>query len=689
MVKTIKELFQFAVDLAFNSPYRSTTRVRVVKGFLWFISGLGAVVIAARLLNGLGATTHLSDVTPWGLWIGFDVVGGVALAAGGFLVAATVYIFHLHRYHAIVRPAVLTAFLGYCAVMVGLVFDLGLWFNIWRPMFYWQHHSALFEVAWCVMLYSTVLALEFAPVVLEKMPLPRLLKFMQAITLPLVILGIMLSTLHQSSLGTLFLIMPFRLHPLWYSTLQPLLFFVSAIGLGLAMVILESLVSGWLYRKPDEIPLLSGLAKAGAVVLGVYTVIRLGDLAVAGKLALLVQPAWESAVFTLEMLLCAIIPMVLFAIPKVRNRKSGLFVGAATAVAGFVFNRINVSGISTITATGSNYIPAWTEVAVSAAVVSGAALVFFFFIEHFSVYESSGADQGEDLSLPRPDPVSGTYLDAPWMGNGAVYSLIFILAAGIGFYLLPDDAVSGAQPKRTPVEIARTIAAIKSPAPGQPFSRLELDPGDAVVPAGAQSLQVLLLDANRDGRFVLFDHDGHQQRQGGKKSCVLCHHLNRPFDQATPCGACHRDMYLTTDIFNHDLHQQKMGGNRGCRECHAHPSLPKTRANTTPCLSCHRAMSVSGAFVAAQDNSLQQPAAGYLDAMHGLCQKCHQKTVTTRPELTANFARCAACHQESDPDFLRRLPSYPAPENRPPASANPASPGSAAAPRLDRQGEAP
>ena len=663
MVKMIKELFQFAMELAFNSPSRSTARVRVVKGFLWFLAGLGAIAAAARLIRGLGATTNLSDVTPWGLWIGFDVVGGVALAGGGFVIAAAVYIFHLHRYHAIVRPAVLTAFLGYCAVMVGLVFDLGLWFNIWRPMFYWQHHSALFEVAWCVMLYSAVLAMEFAPVVLEKMPLPRLFKFMKTITLPLVILGIMLSTLHQSSLGTLFLIMPFRLHPLWYSSLQPLLFFVSAIGLGLAMVTLESLVSGWLYQRPDEIPLLSGLAKAGAVVLGIYTVIRLGDLALTGKLALLAQPTWESGVFILEMLLCAIIPMVLFAIPQVRNRKTGLLIGAATVALGFVFNRINVSGISTITATGSNYIPSWTEFAVSAGVVSGAALVFFFFIEHFSVFEEAPADPEGEISLPRRDPVSGTYLDAPWMGNGAVYSLIFILAAGLGFYFLPDDAVSGAQPKKTPVEIVKTITAIKSLPPGQTFSRLDLAPNNAQPPAPAQSLQVLLLDANRDGRFVLFDHDGHQQRQGGKTSCGFCHHMNRPFDQATPCSACHRDMYLPTDIFNHDLHAEKMGGNQGCRECHFDPRLPKTRANTTPCLACHRAMTAPGSLVSGQDPSPQKPAAGDMDAMHGLCQKCHQQALAKRPELSENFARCAACHQESDPDFLRRLPLYPGPES--------------------------
>jgi hypothetical protein len=498
------------------------------------------------------------------------------------------------------------------------------------------------------------------------MPFPRLFNFFKKITLPLVIVGIMLSTLHQSSLGTLFLIMPFRLHPLWYSEIQPLLFFVSAIGLGLAMVTLESLVSGWLYQRPDETPLLAGLAKACALTLGLYTLIRLGDLALAGKLGLLFQPTWESAVFIMEMLLCALIPMTLFALPKVRARKSGLFIAAVTAVLGFVFNRINVSGISTITATGSNYIPSWMEFAVSAGVVSGAALVFFFFVEHFSVYEEAQSEsvraEGRDISPPRPDPVSGVYLDAPWLGNGALYSLIFIVGAGIGFYFLPESAVHGAQPQKTPAEMARTISAFKSLPPGRPFSRLELNLSTDAPADGQTALQVLLVDANRDGRFVLFDHEGHQERQGGKNSCGLCHHLNRPFDQATTCSACHRDMFLATDIFNHELHQKKMGDNKGCRQCHTDHALPKTRANTTPCLSCHRDMRAPGAMIAPQDPSLQKPAAGYMDAMHGLCQRCHEQTLSARPELTADFARCAACHQESDPDFLRRLPQFPAPE---------------------------
>jgi len=243
-----------------------------------------------------------------GFWIGFDVLCGVALAAGGFVIAATVYVFHREKYHAIVRPAVLTAFLGYAAVVGGLLFDLGLPWNIWRPVIHWQHHSALFEVAWCVMLYLTVLALEFSPVVLEKSPFHKLYRIAKALTLPLVILGIMLSTLHQSSLGTLFLIMPFPDPPalVFAPAAAPVLHLRG--GPGLAMVCVESLVSGWLYDRKPETHLLSGLARAAFWVLGFYLVIRLGDLGARGSLSTLFEGSWESTLFLIEMGLTVVFP---------------------------------------------------------------------------------------------------------------------------------------------------------------------------------------------------------------------------------------------------------------------------------------------------------------------------------------------------------------------------------------------
>src|SRR5690349_7066740 len=254
-------------------------RVRKFKLALWIVTGMAAAVATARFLFGLGAATNLSDSNPWGLWIGFDVMSGVALAAGGFLVTTTVYIFRLDRFRAIVRPAVLTAFLGYFAVAISLLFDLGLPWNIWHMIVFWNPHSPLFVVGWCVMLYLTVLALEFFPVPAQDFTaLAKVRRTLIKIRLRLVLLGIGLSTLHQSSLGSLFLIMPYRVHPLWYSPILPVLFFLSAITLGLMMVTFESHFSAYLYRRKPETDLLAQMTAAARWVLLLYLLVRFGDL---------------------------------------------------------------------------------------------------------------------------------------------------------------------------------------------------------------------------------------------------------------------------------------------------------------------------------------------------------------------------------------------------------------------------
>jgi hypothetical protein len=196
-----------------------------------FAAVMAAALYAAylRFFHGLGAATNLSDRFPWGLWIGFDVLCGVGLAAGGFTLVATVHIFNIERYQPILRPAILTAFLGYLLVIVALLFDLGRSFRIWHALVMWNPRSVMFEVAWCVMLYTTVLMLEFIPVFFERFGWRKALRRIRAISVPLVIVGVILSTLHQSSLGSLYLIVPEKLHPLWYTPLLPVLFFISAI----------------------------------------------------------------------------------------------------------------------------------------------------------------------------------------------------------------------------------------------------------------------------------------------------------------------------------------------------------------------------------------------------------------------------------------------------------------------------
>lgn len=614
-----------------------STRICTVKGALWFFVGIAAVVAVARFLAGLGAVTNLSDRTPWGLWVGFDVMGGVALAAGGFVIAATVYVFRAERFRPLLRPAVLTAFLGYVAVAVGLLFDLGRPWNIWRPMFFWQHHSALFEVAWCVMLYLTVLALEFAPVPLESSRFHKLTKALKAATLPLVILGIMLSTLHQSSLGTLFLIAPARVHPLWYTPILPLLFFISAVGLGMGMVIVESKATAWLYRRKPEDDMLGKLAKPLAVVLLLYGAVRLIDLLVRGQGGFLFDGTWESALFWFEMLISVGLPVFLV-FGGYARRGGAMFFTGFLVVIGFVLHRIDVGGVSGIGLTDTGYFPSWEEIATSLGVVAGAILVFLFIIEHFHVYEPE--EQAKENGAEAPARVR--YL--PPMARLRSSTLLFVIGASLAFALLPDGMVYGARPERTPVEGPRRVLAerVKQDLLPHQFLKLRLDArvvGDGIIEA-------LLIDGNRNGEFAVFDHDAHAERLGGQTACADCHHLNRPADRETSCFECHRDEYLTTDIFVHQRHIDALGGNSGCAECHTDTSAPRTRENVTDCLTCHQDMVGVGkeALIDEPKADSRFVAPSYMDAMHGLCKKCHDAEDEKAGATVPTLGLCGTCH---------------------------------------------
>jgi Ni/Fe-hydrogenase subunit HybB-like protein len=585
-------------------------RVHRLKFVLWVVLGLAAAVAAARFVHGLGATTNLSDATPWGLWIGFDVMGGVALAAGGFIMTAAVYIFRLERLHAVVRPAVLTAFLGYVAVAGGLLFDLGLPWNIWHMLVFWNPHSPLFEVGWCVMLYLAVLTLEFFPVPAEEFSaLAKVRRFLLGIRLPLVIAGIGLSTLHQSSLGSLFLIMPYRLHPLWYSPMLPLLFLVSAIGLGMMMVTFESHFTAYLYRRRPETETLASLGRGARWVLMLYVAIRFTDLALRGQLRYLAAPGWHTAMFWFEISAMAIAPAILLSVPSVQRSRAGQWWAASLGVFGVVLNRIDVGGLAHLARGRQVYLPAWTEVLVSAGVVAAATLAFLFMVERFQVWEQRPADPGADpLQLPEFDKVGMTWLGVPVVAARTVYSLGFIFAVSIGFALLAPQAAASRGVEPQPVHRAR----------GGP---------------------ALWIDGNLDGFGVAFPHERIEKRLGGDTSCVKCHHMNLPRDRNSGCYECHRDMYLAADAFRHDWHASPAGGRLACRQCHD-PGVVRSAAGAKPCHSCHKDLIPAGAPIVVK----QYRAAGYVQAMHELCIGCH--TQMAKQEGKPDFARCATCHKK-------------------------------------------
>jgi len=345
-----------------------------------------SVVTVVRFARGLGATTNLSDAFPWGLWIGFDILCGVGLAAGAFTVTATVHLFNLHRFEPIVRPTVLTALLGYGFVIVALMFDLGQPWRIWHAIFFWNPQSVMFEVAWCVMLYTTVLALEFSPVVFEALGLEAPRRFIRAITTPLVIAGVVLSTLHQSSLGSLYLIVPGKLHPLWWSPFLPVFFFVSAIGAGLGMVILESHLSGRAFGRKLELDLLEPLGRAMVFVLGIYGLLRLLVMRRSGAFAAFELGDYESSMFLLEVALGVALPVILLSFRSIRHSERGLVIGAFLAVLGFVVNRLNVSLTGMEAAAGVAYLPSFMEVIVSVGLVAVGFAAFAMAARHLPIF---------------------------------------------------------------------------------------------------------------------------------------------------------------------------------------------------------------------------------------------------------------------------------------------------------------
>lgn len=372
-----------------------------------FLIAAGFYATVVRFTQGLGASTHLTDQFPWGIWIGFDVLCGVMLAAGGFTLTATVHILNIKRMHSIVRPTVLTAFLGYLLVCVALMYDLGKPYNIWHPLIMRNPHSVMFEVAWCVMLYTTVLTLEFSPVVLERFNLQKPLKIIHGVLIPLVILGVILSTLHQSSLGSLYLIMPEKLHPFWYTPLLPGFFFLSAIAVGLAMTIFESSMSSKHFGRQLELPILQELGRVLLVVLCVYGVLRFEDLLHRGVLKLALQPGYEMYLFWLEISLALILPILLLVQPKVRTSPGGLYLVAVMVVLGFITNRLNVSITGMEGAAGTHYIPKWTELAVTGAIIAAGFALFGLATKYLPIFpeEHSQAEAHFEAATAPADAV--------------------------------------------------------------------------------------------------------------------------------------------------------------------------------------------------------------------------------------------------------------------------------------------
>ena len=384
---------------------------RVVLIVAWILGIVSAIV---RFTGGLGASTNMTDRFPWGLWIGFDVLCGVGLAAGGFTIAGIVYIFHIKRFYPVLRPTILTAFLGYIMVIVGLLFDLGQPHRIWHLLIYWNHHSVLFEVGWCVMLYTTVLALEFSPILFERLGWEKPRKWVGKVTIPLVLAGVILSTLHQSSLGSLYLIMPGKLYPLWYSSLIPFLFFLSCVAVGCAMVIFESHLSKRAFGHHLRLDIIADLGRVMLVTLVVYLILKIEDFSWHGIWPYLLKNRNETYLFLLEIGVGVLVPIILLSIKKVRLSPQGLYYASVCAIAGFLLNRVNVVVTGMEASSGTSYFPSWMELSVTIAIVATGFFVFAMAVRYLPIFthQEEGAAVRSSEGEPEKELLEPTFTKA-------------------------------------------------------------------------------------------------------------------------------------------------------------------------------------------------------------------------------------------------------------------------------------
>lgn len=346
---------------------------------------IGLAAAFYRFFVGLGASTNLSDHVPWGLWVAVDVLSGVALAAGGFGITAAVYIFNMKKYKPIARPAILTAWIGYTVVVIGLIVDIGKPLAFWHPLVMWNTRSVMFEVVVCITLYSSVLALEFAPAFLERFKLMGLHKFLKLFTFPLVIAGIVLSFLHQSSLGGFFLLMPHKVPAVWYTPNLPYMFYISAIALGLAMVSFETIVAARAFKREPEMEILEGLGRGTMIALAVYLAAKFGDMAYRGNLPAIFSSGKASLFFILEIAIGAVVPIILYAQKSIRNSASGLLLASCCVIVGTVMNRFNVNFFAQA-GPHTSYFPSVVEILITIGLVSLMILLYRLAVTYLPVF---------------------------------------------------------------------------------------------------------------------------------------------------------------------------------------------------------------------------------------------------------------------------------------------------------------
>ena len=347
---------------------------------------IGLVIVTVRFFDGLGAVTNLNDGYPWGVWIAYDVVVGTALACGGYSMALLVYAFNKGEYHPLVRPALMASMFGYTLAGVSVIFDLGRWWQAYNIFLLWNanFHSVLLEVALCIGTYVLVLWIEFAPAILEKFKARRLQKKLSRVIFVFIALGILLPTMHQSSLGTMMLAAGYKLSPLWQTGFLPLLFLVSAIIMGYGVVIFESILSSLAFKRPLETKMLARLSGFIPWLLVVFLIIRIEDVNLRGYLPLAFDGEFKSNMFLLENLLFVVAFLILVYRANRTNPRL-LFISAITLILGGGLYRMNAYLIGFDPGSGWRYFPSVPELTVTFAIIGAEILAYIWFVKRLPV----------------------------------------------------------------------------------------------------------------------------------------------------------------------------------------------------------------------------------------------------------------------------------------------------------------
>ncbi len=629
---------------------------------------LGVMVVGfsfalARLLTGLGPVTNLSDSYPWGIWIAIDVAAGVALAAGGFTTAALVNIIGNRRFHHLERAALLTAWLGYVFVGVGLLFDLGRPYNIWHPAIYWQGNSALFEVGMCVMFYLTVLTVEMTPALtsglldtmdgesriavgLRKVQRPvELIRWTARRVMPIfIIAGVVLSTMHQSSLGTLMVIAPSKLHHLWWTPILPINFLLSAIMIGFPMVIFESLVASRSFGRKLEMDLLEPLSRYVPWFMALYAGVRLTDLFARNDLSLFWQDATATTAFVVEIGVGLLVPFVMLLQRSVRRSPRLLFIAVSLIIAGVVINRVDVflTGYRPLNAT-VDYFPAIGEIALTAGLIATIMVLYRLVAMYFPILPGSAEEAGTSHLSRAPRRATG------WAWFARVAAGLLIASFALVYACVHRRAEQATRQSFMELNRRPAVAgAVLEPLGLQGPTEFFTNP----MPKGITISHPEVNELVDDYQPVRFMHKAHASHVGG--DCTTCHHrvqeeaddrVGNEIDylglqriRINACNNCH-------EFSLHRIHQTHSETRGDCSVCHHKDDPEFDREDLeifkfSSCAACHEA-----------PNTAEFPfKPGLKGAYHQQCIRCHEEQ-----DDAAAPVGCQDCHHERVPDHEQHI----------------------------------